>query len=230
LAAGPFAEREKFDPKIAAKKAIDAARAKDGKQEGAGRPRRGAQEDGPAHAQEITLAKAPWEVDGRKWHTRDRVARNGRPVRWDGRILELIADRVGREKGKVFSPTDWSERGVVRIFPKDRENHGSFPFFHATTSGEWVVTLRFFVPRATFRTGAVESLLELAPFHESPTPVLSDAPRVRLRNVASFQEITITGHALTEFESPGFDAFLSRAVTAFRNQGKSRKLKRASEL
>jgi excinuclease ABC subunit A len=230
LAAGPFAEREKFDPKVAAKKAIDAARAKDGRQEGAGRRRRETVEDGPARAQEITSARAPWEIDGRKWHTRDRVARNGRPVRWDGRILELIADRVEREKSKVFSPTDWSERGVVRIFPKDRENHGGFPFFHATTSGEWVVTLRFFVPRATFRTGAVESLLEFAPFHESPTPVLSDAPRVKLRNVASIQEITITGHALAEFESPGFDAFLSRAVTAFRNQGKSRKLKRASEL
>ena len=38
--------------------------------------------------------KAPWEIDGRKWHTRDRTARNGRPVRWDGRILERTVDRI----------------------------------------------------------------------------------------------------------------------------------------
>ena len=59
-----------------------------------------------------------------------------------------------------------------------------FPFFHATTSGEWVVTLRFFVPRGTFREGEVEALLDLVPFHESPTPVLSDAPRVKVANVS----------------------------------------------
>ena len=39
-------------------------------------------------------AKAPWEIDGRQWHTRDRIARNGRPARWDGRILERIVDQV----------------------------------------------------------------------------------------------------------------------------------------
>ena len=38
--------------------------------------------------------KAPWETDGRKWHTRDRTASNGRPARWDGRILEQIVDRI----------------------------------------------------------------------------------------------------------------------------------------
>ena len=61
--------------------------------------------------------KAPWETDGRKWHTRDRTASNGRPARWDGRILERIVDRI-EELGRSetgFAPTDWSQRGVVRI-------------------------------------------------------------------------------------------------------------------
>ena len=82
------------------------------------------------------------------------MARNGRPARWDGRILDLIVDRVEKLGAGGFAPTDWSERGVVRIDGLDEGTEIGFPFFHATTSGEWVVTLRFFVPRNTFRSNA----------------------------------------------------------------------------
>ena len=57
----------------------------------------------------------------------------------------------------------------------------SFPFFHATTSSEWVVTLRFFVPKKTFRIDPLEKQLKLVPFHQSEPPVLSDLPRLRSR-------------------------------------------------
>ena len=39
-------------------------------------------------------AKMPWEIDGRKWHTRDRVTRHGQPSRWDGRIVAEVVDRI----------------------------------------------------------------------------------------------------------------------------------------
>jgi excinuclease ABC subunit A len=236
MAAGPYVERVKFDPKAAARKVIDSARGSNGKVDKPEKRRNQTQAQArtkgkqPPQAESAASAKAPWEIDGRKWHTQDRVARNGRPARWDGRILELIADRVEKEGGAAFSLTDWSERGVVRIFPKDRQDRLGFPFFHATTSGEWVVTLRFFLPRGTFKENAVERLLALVPFHESSTPVLSDAPRVKVTHVSSVQEVTITGHALDDFETPGFETFLSRAIAGFLNQGKSGKLKRASEL
>ena len=65
------------------------------------------------------------------------------------------------------------------------QNKISFPFFHATTSSEWVVTLRFFVPRNTFKPGTLENELELVAFHESPTPVLSDAPRIKVATTSA---------------------------------------------
>ena len=77
--------------------------------------------------------------------------------RWDGRILELIVDRVEKLGAGCFAPTEWSERGVVRIDCTEGQKKNSFPFFHATTSGEWVVTLRFFVPRNTFKSGTLEN-------------------------------------------------------------------------
>ena len=176
--------------------------------------------------------KAPWEIDGRKWHTRDRIARNGRPVRWDGRILEHVVDRI-EELGQSetgLAPTDWSQRGVVRINSADKTK-SAFPFFHATTSSEWVVTLRFFVPKNAFVPGDLEARLKLVPFHESATPVLCDQPRLKFTNLGPFHEITIVGHSATEFETPAFDAFLKKAVKAYLGMGKALgKLKKASEI
>ena len=120
---------------------------------------------------------------------------------------------------------------MVRIDCTEGQKKNSFPFFHATTSGEWVVTLRFFVPRNTFKSGTLENALELVAFHESPTPVLSDAPRIKVAtNAGPMQEITITAHSAADFESAAFDAFLTKAVAAILGRGKSAKLKKASEL
>ncbi len=61
LAAGPREERPTFDPKQAARKIIEAAK---------GKPAIPEADEAPS--------KAPWEVDGRAWHT---VGQNGRSER-----------------------------------------------------------------------------------------------------------------------------------------------------
>src|SRR5208337_2517874 len=132
-----------------------------------------------------------WEIDGRKWHTRDRVARNGRPALWDGRILDHVVDRTLALGQDQFAPTDWSQRGLVHIYSVDKRRIKGITFFVSATSAEWIVTLRFFVPRNTFKEETLKTQLGLLPFHESPVPVLSDAPRVKLTNDGMFQEITI---------------------------------------
>jgi excinuclease ABC subunit A len=230
IASGPFVERPKFDPKASARKAIESAKVAQSQAPAKTGDKDRRKDKRPVEAAAIESAKAPWEIDGRKWHTQDRVARNGRPARWDGQILERIVDRVETLAAGGLAPTTWSERGVVRIDSLEKETKLGFPFLHATTSGEWVVTLRFFVPRGTFRANAAEKLLKLVPFHESSTPVLSDAPRVRIESVGSYQEIVITGHSLADFETPGFEIFLEMAVSAYLAQRKTRKLKKASEL
>jgi excinuclease ABC subunit A len=189
----------------------------------------------------ISETKAPWELDGRQWHTRDRIARNGQPTRWDGQILARIVDQVEEtartlaeadEDGDLssgFAPTDWSQRNFVKVSGANKSQI-AFPFFHATTSAEWVVTLRFFVPRNAFRPRALESQLALVAFHESETPVLCDQPRLKVTDIGPFDEITIVGHAFDDFDTPGFDAFLRKAVEAFLSIGKPAKIKKASEL
>jgi excinuclease ABC subunit A len=175
--------------------------------------------------------KAPWELDGRKWHTGGRAANNGRPTRWDGRLLDWIVTQIETCAGSDsrLVPTDWSQRNVVRIVSSDHDTI-KFPFFHATTSSEWVVALRFFLPKNTFRLQALEKQLSLVPFHETSPPVLCDQPRVKFENLGPFQAITIVGHSLDEIETDGFKAFLRKAVAAFLDTGKPTKLKKASEL
>jgi excinuclease ABC subunit A len=207
LAAGPRAERPRFDPKAAARHALAEART--------------------AALEELDGAvKPPWEIDGQRWHIRDRVGRNGQPARWDGRILERIVERI--HALGTFAPTDWSQRASVRISGTERN---AAVFFQAMTGNEWIVTLRFFVTRNTFKPETLKNQLRLSPFHEGPTPVLSDAKRLTVApGKGGTQEIAITGHTAAEFETPAFDAFLARAVASYQRLGKTGALVTASEL
>ena len=248
LTAGPLAERPRFSLESAS------ARGKNEKNNGAtdsqkrarGREidprttaRKSSRESGIQNLESgiSPEVKAPWEVDGRQWHTRDRIARNGQPARWDGRILERIVDQIeavnrsnsDSDSGSGFAPTDWSQRNFVKISVTDPARI-TFPFFHATTSSEWIVTLRFFVPKNTFRGRSLENQLALVAFHESETPVLCDLPRLKITDIGPFEEVTIVGHAAEDFDTPGFDAFLRKAIEAFLAIGKPAKIKKASEL
>ncbi len=60
--------------------------------------------------------------------------------------------------------------------------------------------------------------------------MLCDLPRLRINDLGAFQEIAIVGHAVADFETPGFDAFLKKAVAGFLGIGKPSKIKKASEL
>ncbi len=192
LAAGPHADRPRFDPKAAAKKAVDALRKASSETSNG---------DG---------VKPPWEVDGRHWHTRDRSARNGRPARWDGRILDRIVDRI-QALGE-FEPTDWSQRSLVKIRGVEK---GAPVFFTAITGHEWVLTLKFRVPKNAIRKETLEMDLKLPRFHESSPPVLSDSDRVSMTSFpGGVHELVITTSA-DDLDTPAFDLFLGRAVAAF---------------
>jgi excinuclease ABC subunit A len=211
LAAGPYAERARFDPKAAAKKLLDEVKQAVAADQAIGG-------DG---------VRPPWEQDGRRWHTRDRVARNGKPARWDGQALDRIVADVQRLGD--FSPTDWSQRSLVKISGSQRD---APVFFTAMTGHEWVLSLRFSVPKNTFKKDALEAQLKLSPFHMSPTPVLSDSARISISpDCSARQEVMITTHSAADLETPSFDAFLTRAVAAYEKMLKhAGKVVTASEL
>jgi excinuclease ABC subunit A len=241
LAVGPFAERPRFDPKEAARKAAAEAKAarlaaSSLSTTNAKRPTTSSPTDTNAAPTTLDAGLTPWERDGRKWHLEERTSRNGKPVRWDGRILARIVDRIEELSASeghgenVLGPTAWSERGTVRIIHVDPKGQPDVAFFQATTGNEWILTLRFRLPRNTFQAKALAAKLNLLPFHDGPTPVLSDAPRIKVASNAGRQEVTITGHSLDDFQTPAFDDFLVQAVHSLKRRNDPARLRTAAGL
>ncbi len=154
----------------------------------------------------------PWEADGRRWHTQDRVGRGGEPCSWDGRILAEVVDKI-HELGE-FSPTDWNSRTVVEICAA-RKSDGWF--FHAITGEQWLLKLKFRVAKRTFQREDLLGKLDLKPLNEiADLPVYGSEPRVKSKNLRGpWQEVQLTVHSWDEVNRPPFWKFVAAAVEGF---------------
>ncbi|MEX2093286.1 MAG: excinuclease ABC subunit UvrA [Pirellulales bacterium] len=189
LAAGPHVERKKYDPAEQTRRNGDLEIAEVGK-----------------------TAKMPWEANGQRWHTQDRVGRNGQPCRWDGRILEQVVERI--QSAGDFAETDWNERSVVEICaPKKSDGW----FFHAITGETWLLKLKFRVYRGTFKRDELQSRIELKTLNElADLPIYGNEPRVKVKTLRGpWQEVEIRAHSLAEVDTPEFWSFLDDAVAGF---------------
>jgi excinuclease ABC subunit A len=157
-------------------------------------------------------ARMPWQIDGRAWHTRDRVGRGGETCRWDGRILERVVDRI-HELGE-FSDTDWDSRSVVEISAK-RKSDGWF--FHAITGETWLLKMKFRAYRGTFKQEALTTALDLKTLNQlDEIPMYSNEPRVKVRSAQGpWQEVEIRAHTWDEIDTKEFWSFLEDAVRGF---------------
>jgi excinuclease ABC subunit A len=191
LAAGPYEERTTFDPA-----ATEAARRGDLEIADVGRE-----------------AKMPWEIDGRKWHTVDRVGRNGEPCRWDGQILARLVDRI-QELGE-FSPTNWNDRGVVEIAAKKRTDGW---FLHAITGEQWLLKLKFRMAKATFNRERLVTNLGMTPLNDMhELPVYGTDRRVKVKTLRGpWQEVEMRVHRLAEIDREHFWKFVEEAVAGFK--------------
>jgi excinuclease ABC subunit A len=192
LEAGPHRERPRYDPLAAA-----APREGDLALEAVGRD-----------------AAMPWEVDGRHWHTVERVTTEGQPCRWQGEILDWLDERV--HQAGEFGETDWSQRNVVEIAaPKAAQGW----FLHALTGQEWLLRLVFRVGKNAFEGSALARRLGIRPLNESPElglPVYSNEPRVwTTSHKGPWQSVTVLAHRLSEIDTPAFLQFLNEAAKSF---------------
>lgn len=157
-------------------------------------------------------AALPWQIDGPRWHCRDRVGRNGNPCRWDGRILADVVERI--ERSSQFSETDWSERSVVEIRAAKKSLGW---FFHAITGEEWLLKMKFRTAKRTFRREELVERLDLKPLNEMPDlPLYGNEPRVRCKTLRGpWQEVELRVHGYEEIDRPEFWQFVDEAVAGF---------------
>ena len=168
--------------------------------------------------------KMPWQIDGRRWHTKDRVARNSASCKWDGRIVSRVVDHI--EQLGRFADTERSARTVVEITGKKKSDGW---FLHAMTGDEWLVTLKFRVARNKFKKGELVERLNLVPLNEiDELPVYGSDPRVKCKNLRGpWQEVQLRIAALAEIERPEFRRFLEECVAGFEKITKRKELKPA---
>jgi excinuclease ABC subunit A len=191
LNAGPFAERPKYDARQAlAEKLGDIDLADVGKD-----------------------AKLPWEADGIKWHTHDRITTKGTACKWDGQALADVIEQV--EALGEFGETNWNHRTIVEVAPEKKAKGW---FLHAMTGHEAYLKLCFRVRRNTFKTADLAAKLALRPLsdyagHEG----YSRDHRVEVTNDGRGpgQTAVVTLVTREEAKLPAFRAFLKQAVESF---------------
>ncbi len=165
--------------------------------------------------------KMPWQVDGRQWHTVDRVGRRGEVARWDGEILARVVDRIqdlgeslaGRQCHS-FSETNWDSRTVVEI---SAEKKADGWFFHALTGEAWLLKMKFRVAKNTFKRDELERRLPLPTLNEMDAlPIYGNDSRVKCKNLRGpWQEVELRVHSLEEIDTPEFWKFVEEAVAGF---------------
>jgi excinuclease ABC subunit A len=190
LAAGPYVDRKVYDPAAAA-----APRTDDMDIDDVGGD-----------------TQMPWELDGRGWHTRDRVARDGRDCKWDGRLLDAIEKRI--QKLGAFAETNWNNRSIVEITGAKKADGW---FFHAITGERWLVKLKFRTAKKTFERDKLVADLALKPLNDiDDIEAYGRGPRVKCKNLRGpWQEVQIDAHSWQEIDTPAFWSFLERAVAGF---------------
>ena len=158
-------------------------------------------------------ARMPWEIDGPRWHTRDRVGRNGNPCRWDGRILSEVIERI--QESDHFSETNWNNRSVVEICGHKKSDGW---FFHAITGEEWLLKLKFRTTKNSFRRDEIVQRLDLKPLNDMPDlPLYGTEQRTKCRNLRGpWQEVELRVHSYSEIDRPEFWKFLEEAIAGFR--------------
>jgi len=192
LEAGPHVERPRYDPTVAEEPRLD-----DVELEAVGAD-----------------AAMPWQADGPRWHTVERVTTEGKPCRWEGHILDWIEERV-HELGE-FSDTDWNQRSVVEIAAPVRTQGW---FLHAMTGQEWLLRLVFRVEKNRFKDADLVRRLGIRPLNDTPgLEVYGSEERVWVTaHKGPWQSVTVLVHRLSEIDTPAFRAFLGEGRRFFQN-------------
>ncbi|TWT94803.1 UvrABC system protein A [Botrimarina colliarenosi] len=154
----------------------------------------------------------PWEADGRRWHTKERIGRDGSPCRWDGKVLDMVERRI-QDQGD-FAPTNWNHRSVVEITGQKKSDGW---FFHALTGERWLVKLKFRTAKRTFNRDTLSTELDLPPLNDvDDIEAYGSTSRVQCKNLRGpWQEVQVAAHALKEIDTPAFWKMVEQAVAGF---------------
>ena len=217
LEAGPHAQREVFDPKEAARKALGKTPARRAKTIKA--------EEEPDLDDEVTRVERakpestdwsdlPWKKDGQAWHLEQRH-RTAEPRHWDADALRWLIERVKQVGGEAFEHADWANVAHVEVRAIEARESSDW-FLHVLTSGADLFDAYFRVPGGTFGEAGLIKQLAIPTLDERPdAPVGGNWQRVSVRTDArDIQSVRIQVFDLEDIRTKPFETFLQQAIQA----------------
>ncbi|MDA1013125.1 MAG: excinuclease ABC subunit UvrA, partial [Planctomycetota bacterium] len=160
--------------------------------------------------------KMPWQRDGRRWHTREKIANSGKRCRWEGAALDYVIDFFADDER--FEPPDWNDQARVELTANRKLSKEWF--LHAQTGDEWLLQLRFRVKKGTFDVQALDARLGLKPVDDiNELEVYGRGNRVRdMPRSTDWQELVVSVHWKKEIDTPEFREFLIEARDSYLSQ------------
>ena len=167
-----------------------------------------------------TETKMPWQSNGRRWHTEQRVSREGKPIEWEGGALAFIVSEIERLGKKGLQPTNWSDRSRVEIVANAPKGlaQSSVPWFcHFLTGGRWLLDMNVRVPAGSFVERSLANQLALKTLDDrDDIQAYGRTSRVQIRGVPNnLDDIRILVHDKKEISTSGFKSFLAAAVKKY---------------
>ena len=157
--------------------------------------------------------RAPWERDGRQWHTEGRVLLSGACPVWHGEALDFLAGMVEALPG--MGRADWSARSFVGLRP---ESQRAARFARVRTDEYWWFRAEFTTRKGLFDQGDLIRALGIRPFDEvEDLQVYGRWPRVRV-NVRQrrWDRVTLFLWCREEIDTPAFREFLEHCYAGYR--------------
>ncbi len=205
LAAGPHRAREIFDARQAAARSLDV--------------------EAGESAERLVIpnghdVKMPWQRDGERWHTRDRLSRDGKAVEWEDAALTYVIESIEKLGRKKLMPTDWNDRARVEMAaraPKGVSQSAVPWFLHALTAGRWLLDLLFRVPTGSFQGATLGKALALRTLDDrEDIQAYGSTSRVQVRPAREgLEQVRVMVHDKKEIDTPAFRRFLKDALAAY---------------
>ena len=176
-------------------------------------PRSQARLDEPAETR-IDLGddvRMPWDRDGERWHTVDRLDRKGQRIQWDPKLLIWIVRTIEAING--FAPTDWNDRARVEIKAPGK---GQW-FSHFLTGGKDLLDVIMRVPKGTFtELGLVNQLMIPTLDERDDLPIYGPWDRALLRSRSThWDEIRLWLRDHKDIDKRIFRSFVKKAAGAY---------------
>ena len=154
----------------------------------------------------------PWEADGERWHTHDRVNEQGESPAWHDEAMIEFARQASRLPGA--DEPNWNDRALVRFRAQERKGW----FATARTDRKWYLDLQFRVPKGLFDEEDLADQLALPTWDEiEGLPIYGRGSRVRVHTRAKhYDRVTVQVHFKKDVAGESFRAFLGEAWKGYK--------------